>query len=284
MSSKKTPSKFDKKDTASSHQNEPQKQVVICNRGHLYNIRVPRAERREETLSLSASEYDKIIARARTPSFLEREEALEKASQKNKEAAEERKRQIIEKDRRTAKCDVETESLSRRQRYERYMHMRCKAQMEQDNQIRKLDTSIARCKIQAERDTQSEWKKHCDAVGISKDKADFERVVKAQQEMLVKQEKRERKRKEEGRRYLDNLAEQIKQNEHVAAVNRQEWLGMGKKETEEDKLQNQCIEEVKEEKLSNFRATGISDKYYLFVKKKADESGKKVEKFQYHGK
>nr|XP_061809870.1 cilia- and flagella-associated protein 45-like [Nerophis lumbriciformis] len=283
MNCKPKPSKFDKK--APSHPNELQKALVICNRGHLYNVRVPCEERREEALCLSASEYERILARARGPSFLAKEkekEALDKALQKKKEAAEEKKRQMIEKDRSSIKTDVQTEAMSKKQGCENYRHMRRKAQMERDNQIVKLDSCIERCKIEAAVDTQCLWKKQCEAVALSKDKAEFERELQANQELLVKHQEKDRRRKEEGRHHLDVLSEQIRHNEHTAAIKRREKLYATEHVNDEVQLQKKCIDELKQERLKNFRASGIPEKYYLYAERKTAKIRERNEKFQYH--
>ncbi|XP_061522670.1 uncharacterized protein LOC133396643 [Phycodurus eques] len=282
MSSKQKPSKSDNKPIVASHQNEPKKQIVICNQGLIYNVRVPREEVREDPISLSASEYERILARARDPSFLAKEAA---ASQKKKDeikAAEERKRQMIEKDRCFVKQAAQTDIQSKKQDFERYQHMRCKAQMEKDNQILKLDTCIERCKIQAELDTQLEWKKHCEAVGFSKEKAEFERQLKCHQEKLIKHEEREKKRREEGRLHLQAVQEQIWEKEHAAAARRRERLNTAKHVSDEVQLKNKCIDELKEERLSDLRACGIPDKYCSYAKRKTAEDDAKSKNFQYH--
>ncbi|XP_051910412.1 nuclear mitotic apparatus protein 1-like [Hippocampus zosterae] len=286
MSDKKNPSKSEKKPTVPSRENEPEKKIVICNRGLLYNVRVPREEAHDDPLSLSASEYDRILARARDPSFLAKEkESGAKASQiKNDDtrAAEERKRQMIEKDARLVKKEVRTDEECKKQNFERYRRMRCKAQMENDNQIHKLDTCIQRCKIQAELDTQLEWKKHCEAVEISKEKAEFELVRRCHRDAHFKHEEKERRRKEEGRRYLDALKGQIKEKEHAAAARRREWLDMAQEVSDEVCLENTCIDELKEERLSELRASGIGDKYCNYAKRKTKQVEAKSKHFQYH--
>ncbi|XP_019718943.1 uncharacterized protein At1g10890-like [Hippocampus comes] len=286
MSNKKKPSKSEKKPTVPSRENEPQKKIVICNRGLLYNVRVPREEPHDDPISLSASEYDRILARARDPSFLAKEKEIgAKASQiknDNTQAAEERKRQMIEKDARLVKQEVRTDEQCKKQSFEHYRHMRCRAQMEKDNQILKLDTCIQRCKIQAELDTQLEWKKHCEAVEISKERAEFERVRKCHRDAHFKHEERERRRKEEGRLHLDALKGQIREKEHAAAARRRECLNMAKQVSEEVCLENTCIDELKEERLSELRASGIGDKYCSYAKRKTTQVGAKSKHFQYH--
>ncbi|XP_077410705.1 uncharacterized protein LOC144040412 [Vanacampus margaritifer] len=286
MSSKQKPSKSDKKPTVPSHQNEPRKQTVICNQGVLYNVRVPREEARGDQLSLSSSEYERILARARDPIILAKEKEVgETASQKRKEdikAAEEKKHKMMEQDRCSLRQEEKADTQSKTQSLERYRHMRCKAQMVNDNQILKLDTYIQRCKIQADVDTQHQWKKHCEAVAVSREKADFERVLKCTQEALIKHEERGRRRKEEGRLHLQALQEQIREKEHAAAVRRRERLSGAKHVSDEVQLKDKCIDEIKEERLSDLKACGVSDKYYSYVKKRTAEDGAKSKNFQYH--
>ncbi|XP_061661319.1 uncharacterized protein LOC133492734 [Syngnathoides biaculeatus] len=281
MSSKQKPSKSDKP-IVSSRQNEPKKQIVICNHGLLHNVRLQREEVRENPISLSASEYERILARARDPSFLVKEEAASQRKRDEIMAAEERKRQMIEKDYCFVTKEAETDIQSKKQGFERYRHMRCKAQMEKDSQILKLDTCIERCKIQAELDTQLEWKKHCEAVEFSKKKAEFEWELKNHQEKLNKHEEKEKKRREEGRLHLQALKEQIREKEHATDARLRERLNMAKHVSDEVQLENKCIDELKEERLSDLRASGIADKYYSYAKRKTTEDGAKSKNFQYH--
>ncbi|XP_049604721.1 cilia- and flagella-associated protein 45-like [Syngnathus scovelli] len=280
MSNKKKTSKSDKKPSIPPRQNEPQKQILICHRGDLRTLRVPREEVPGKQLSLSSSEYDRILARTKEKTL----QAEEKASQKKLDdikAAEERKRQMIEKDRRSA-LEAETDLQSKKQSFERYQHMRCKAQMEEDSQIQKLDTRIQRCKIQSDLDTQFEWKKHCEAVEIAKEKAEFERMVKYHQRTLNKVEEKEKRRKEKRLLHLEVLKEQIREKEDAAAAIRRERINMAKHETDDVKLKNKCIDELKEERLSDLKASGIPEKYYKYVEKKSAEAGAKSKQFQYH--
>ncbi|XP_077365332.1 uncharacterized protein LOC144009462 [Festucalex cinctus] len=286
MSDKKEPSKTDKKATLPSHPNEPRKQTLICNRGVLYSVRVPREGAREDQLSLSTSEYERILARARDPIILAKEKELgETASQKKRDdlkAAEEKKHKMMAQDRRAVRQEEQADARSKQRSSERYRHMRCKAQTESDNQILKLDTYIRRCKIQADADTQREWKKRCEAVAISREKADFERALECHREALDKHEEKGRRRKEEGRLHLQALQEQIREKERAAAVGRRERLSVAKHVSDEVQLKNKCIEEIKEERLSDFRACGIPDKYYGYVKKRTAEDGAKSKNYQYH--
>ncbi|XP_061820741.1 uncharacterized protein [Nerophis lumbriciformis] len=280
--------KYSRSDTNASiplTRNKPQNQRVICNRGFIYHVRVPREDPQENPISLTASEYERLLARVRGPSFLEKEkEAFRKASQKRKDdtkAAEERRRQIIDKDLYAFKVETQTDMQSKRQGFERYRHMRCKAQMEKDNQILRMDIRIQKCKIQAELDTQLQWKKQCEAVEYAKEKAEFERELNHHQEMLIKHEEKEIKRKVEARHHLDVLSGQIREREQIATANRRERIAIAQSLNEDDRMKIKCLDELKEERLAELKASGIPDKYCNYVRTKTTQEEAKRLQFQY---
>ncbi|XP_019718929.1 cilia- and flagella-associated protein 45-like [Hippocampus comes] len=263
----------------------PKKKIVICNQGFIYNVRVPRDELQEQTIGLSHAEHERILAKAKGPSIIDRELAvLRKAAIKKKEdlkAAEERKRYIIEKDLFAVKHEAESELQSRRLAHERYQQMREKAAIERDNQMKKLDRWILNSKIQAERDKQLVWKKHCEADEISREKAEFDRVLKCTQEAIRKDEEREKKRMRDAYAHLESIKEQVREREQAALSKRRERLYEVSNAKEKVDEKTRWLDEFKEERLKELKACGIPEKYCRYVRRKTNEDEANPNQYQY---
>ncbi|XP_061614325.1 cilia- and flagella-associated protein 45-like [Phyllopteryx taeniolatus] len=263
----------------------PKKTIVICNQGFIYNVRVPRDELHVKKICLSHAEHDRILAKAKGPSILDKElEVLRKAAIKKKEdikAAEGRKRQIIENDLFAIKHEEESELQSRRLAYDRYQHMREKALIEKDNQIKKLDRWILNSKIQTERDKQLVWKKRCEAIEISREKGEFDRVLKCTQEAIRKDEEKEKKRLRDAYAHLESIKEQVKEREQAALNKRKERLYEVSKVRETIQEKNRWLDEFKEERLKELKACGIPEKYCRYVRRKTKEDEANPNQYHY---
>ncbi|XP_077365606.1 uncharacterized protein LOC144009661 [Festucalex cinctus] len=265
--------------------NPRQKKTVICHQGFLYNIRMPRDESEVNPIVLSIPEHERIIANARGPNAIERElQALKDVAQKKQDiidAAQPLRNQILERDLLTLKQEAETKKKADRKAYLEYQCLREKAQLAQDTQILNLDRWILHSKIQAERDKQMRWIKECAEEEHAREKEEFERVLKCTQIALAQEGEKNKKREEDGHRHLRFIMQQVKDNEEAALVKRQEKLTFYARTKALWKQKDMWLEELKQDRLKQLMATGVSDEYLKYVTKKTNEDQAKSLDSQY---
>ncbi|XP_019721810.1 meiosis-specific nuclear structural protein 1-like [Hippocampus comes] len=264
---------------------KPQKKTVICHQGFLYNIRMPRDESDANPVVLSIPEHQRILANARGPNAIERElEALKEEAQKKQDiinAAQHRRNQIMQKDLCSMKLEAETKKKSEKEAYKEYQRLREKTQLAQDTQIMKLDRWILHSKIQAERDKQMSWKKHCEAVEHSREKAEFERVLKCTKIALDQEDEKNKNRQEDGRRHLEFIKQQVRDREELVLLRRQKWHTDYARTKENWKEKDKWLEELKQDRLEELKATGVSEEYLNYVTKKTTEDSVNIMDSQY---
>ncbi|XP_057679719.1 cilia- and flagella-associated protein 45-like [Corythoichthys intestinalis] len=263
----------------------PEKTTVICHQGFLYNIRMPSGGSRSNPVVLTIPEHERILANARGPNAIEREQlALDEKAEKKQEiinAGKIQRDKILERDKLSMIQESENRKAAEKELYLEYQCRREKAQMQGSMQIIKLDRRILNSKIQAERDKQLKWKKSCESVEHSREKEEFGRVLKCTQEALALEAQKNKNRQEEGRKHLDAIKKQVKEREEAAQIKRHktltDFIRTKAKWIQKDKWLN----ELKAERLQDFYNCGIPEEYRLYVGKKAAEDGVNLMDSQY---
>ncbi|XP_061661723.1 cilia- and flagella-associated protein 45-like [Syngnathoides biaculeatus] len=264
---------------------KPQKKTVICHQGFLYNIRMPRDDSDANPVVLTIPEHQRILANARGPNAIEREfQALRNVAQKKQEeinAAQVRRNQIMQKDMCTMKQEEETKKKSEKQAYLEYQRHREKAQLAQDTQILKLDRWILNSKIQAERDKQLSWKKRCEEVEHSREKAEFDRVLTCTKIALAQEGEKNKNRQEDGRKHLEFIKQQVREREEEALLRRRERLTDFIRVKEDWKEKDKWMTELKEDRLQELNTSGVPEEYRVYVTKKTVEDSVNLMDSQY---
>ncbi|XP_049900894.1 cilia- and flagella-associated protein 45-like [Epinephelus moara] len=116
---------------------------------------------------------------------------------------------------------------------------------------------------------QVRCKEHLLAMEADREKAEFERVLKVQQEALIKQEEAEEKQRQKAHRYSETIRNQVKAHELSAAAQRREVFKEADRLMEEARQRRVRLDEVKKKKLKELRTTGLSEIYCSEVERKA---------------
>lgn len=199
----------------------------------------------------------------------------QKAKAEREAAFEKEQEQIrIEKEREVARLRA-LQERARDEQAERDALRAKRAQEQAEREWRSKESEESRRKAETEsmlklaRSNQMEQKEHFLAVQAQRERADFERVLKAQQE-LVEKEKREDHEKKSGRmHYADEVRAQIRDKESQKIEARNAFFEEGVRLDEEAKARRLRLEEIKRKKLNELRKMGLAEKYVAEVARKA---------------
>ncbi|XP_033953002.1 cilia- and flagella-associated protein 45 [Pseudochaenichthys georgianus] len=123
--------------------------------------------------------------------------------------------------------------------------------------------------LMAARTDQVRYKEHFLSIEAGREKAEFERVLSVQKQAIVKLKEEEVKRRQKSSRHAEAIRTQVKEQELSAVAKRRELFKESERLMEEDRQRRVRLEEIKEKKLQELKATGLSDKYCSDVERKA---------------
>ncbi|KAM9363763.1 cilia- and flagella-associated protein 45-like [Symphorus nematophorus] len=116
---------------------------------------------------------------------------------------------------------------------------------------------------------QVRCKEHFLSMEAGREKAEFERVLKVQQEMIIKDKEKEEKKRQKAQRHAEAIRHQVKDRELSAIAKRRELFKEADRLVEEARQRRLRLDEIKEKKLKELKATGLPEKYCSEVKRKA---------------
>ncbi|XP_024139305.1 cilia- and flagella-associated protein 45 [Oryzias melastigma] len=125
--------------------------------------------------------------------------------------------------------------------------------------------------LRAARLEQVQNKEYCLSMEAGREKATFERVLKVQQEEMAKQKEEEEKKRQKAQQHALAIRQQVKERELSAAAKRKEMFKEANRRLEEAKQRQSRLAEIKEKKLQQLRAVGLSEKYCAQVERKAEK-------------
>lgn len=220
------------------------------------NLLAKEQKKEEERLAdLRAVEY--------TRKKLEREaeyEAEQIRIKKDKEKEVARLRALQERDR-----DHKAEQDEIRARRNQEAAGREWRKKEKEQTLKKLEVEE---KLKAARLEQVTHKEHLLSIEAGRERAEFERVLRAQQELIEKEREREGQRHQQIQRHAEAVRQQVREREMQAITQRREMFREGDRLEEEARNRRARLDEIKEKKLRELKAAGLSDKYYKEVERK----------------
>ncbi|KAK2186709.1 hypothetical protein NP493_193g02032 [Ridgeia piscesae] len=239
-----------------AEQNRLYEELNSCNSDLLFRKEYQKEQ--ERVLDQKVLAYQKAKA--------EREMAFEK----------EQERIRIEKEKETARL----RALQERQRDEQAERdaLRAKrAQEEAERQWRRKEAEEAKKKAETvemlknARSKQQMQKEHFLSVQAQRERSDFERVLRAQQELVVKEQREDQDRKKKNLAYADDVRGQIREKEQVRIADRNAFFHEGVKMEDEARKRRMKLDEVKAKKLDELRSVGINEKYLSQVERKVNK-------------
>lgn len=185
-----------------------------------------REEAYQRELELARVEKEKEIARLRAQQERAKDKQAEKDALRAKRNQEEAEREWRKKEKEEAEKKKRTEEM-----------------------------------LRAAREDQVKNKEHFLAVQAARDRAEFERVLKVQEEQTLKDEDADRIEGIRRHQHAEEVRQQIreKEKERIKATNA--FFEEGIKLDQEAKARRQKLDEIKRRKLQELREAGVPDKY-----------------------
>ncbi|RUS83915.1 hypothetical protein EGW08_008329 [Elysia chlorotica] len=176
----------------------------------------------------------------------------------------------IEKEREVAKLRG-LQERARDEQAERDALRAKRAQEQAERDWRRKEAEEMRKKAELEaslkqaRSVQMEQKEHFLAVQAQRERAEFERVLRAQKELVEKQKREEDQAKSKRHQHADSVRSQIREKELVRIAERNAFFEEGVKLDEEARARRAKLEAIKRKKLTELSDAGIPDQYVRFV-------------------
>ncbi|KAM6234352.1 cilia- and flagella-associated protein 45 [Porphyrio hochstetteri] len=143
-----------------------------------------------------------------------------------------------------------------------------------EREWRRAEVEAARRKVQAEetlkrsRLEQIAWRKHAMATQAQRDRSDFERVLRAQQEQIAKEKAEEERRAGLQLAHANELRRQMRERQQEVARERAAAFEECRRLEEEARQRSQRIAQLKHQKMLELRASGIPEKYCARVERR----------------
>lgn len=228
---------------------------------------------------------DEILKRKEYKTLQEKAEEL-KVLEFQKQKAE--REAAIEKEQMRLRIEKEKEVAKLRSMQERAKDeqaerdaMRAKRSQEQaERDWRRKEAEESRKKTELEdslkyaRTMQMAQKEHFQAVQAQRERAEFERVLRAQKELVERQKREEDSMLKKRHAHADDVRSQIREKERARIADRNAFFEEGVKLDEEARERRMKLEAVKKKKLGELKNAGIPDKYLAQVERKVNEPHK----------
>jgi len=192
--------------------------------------------------------------------YLKEKSAREEAFEKEREALR------IEKEKEIARLRAQQERAKDKQAEKDALRAK-RNQEEAEREWRRKEKENVTKKTQTEkhlreaRQDQISNKDHFLAVQAARDRAEFERVLNAQQEQVVKDEQADQEFQNKRVSYANDVRTQIRSKEKERLHARQAFFEEGIQLDQEAKNRRQKLDEIKQRKLKELKEAGVPDKY-----------------------
>ncbi|TDH15085.1 hypothetical protein EPR50_G00027540 [Perca flavescens] len=123
--------------------------------------------------------------------------------------------------------------------------------------------------LRAARLEQVHGKEHFLSIEAGREKAEFERLLKVQQEAIIKLKEEEERQRQKAHRHAEVIRNQVKERELSAVAKRREIFKEADRLIEDARQRRARLDEIREKKLKELKATGLSEQYCSEVERKA---------------
>ncbi|XP_051580988.1 cilia- and flagella-associated protein 45 [Myxocyprinus asiaticus] len=123
-------------------------------------------------------------------------------------------------------------------------------------------------RLKAARLEQVTHKEHMLSIEAGRERAEFDRVLRAQQELIKKEQEKEERHYQQIHRHAEAVRQQVRERELQAVAQRRELFREGERLEEEARNRRARLDEIKEKKLRELKAAGLSEKYCKEVERK----------------
>ncbi|XP_068851197.1 LOW QUALITY PROTEIN: cilia- and flagella-associated protein 45-like [Aphelocoma coerulescens] len=225
----------------------------------------------------SNMESQRLKDEQREQERLEDERVLEQQRQKaEREAALEAEQEQLrlEKEKELARLRAAQER-ARDWQAERDALMAKRNQEAADREWRRQELENARKKVELEQQLRRDrleqvaQKEQYLAMQVEQDRQEFQRVLRAHQEQLEREKLQREQRELQQRAHAEDLRRQIQELRQQRERERAAFIEEGWQQEQEVRQRNRRLAQLGQQKLQEFRATGMPDKYCAQVERKA---------------
>ncbi|KAG9480757.1 hypothetical protein GDO78_010168, partial [Eleutherodactylus coqui] len=197
---------------------------------------------------------------------LEIQEEIKRVNVENERKKKERKDQERLADLRVLEYTKQKLDALRAKRSQEAME-RAWRQKEKEESLKQEEMSSMLKKTRLEQVAQKE---HFLAVQAQRERAEFDRVLRVQRELMEKERKEQEDKAKDLVKHAGELRRQVRENEQKQVLERFTHFEEGKKLDEEARQRRVRLDELKQKKLEELRMAGLPDKYCSLVTRKAD--------------
>ncbi|XP_044128937.1 cilia- and flagella-associated protein 45-like [Bufo gargarizans] len=140
-------------------------------------------------------------------------------------------------------------------------------QKEKEEALKQTEMNTTLKKTRLEQVAQKE---HFLAVQAQRDRAEFDRVLRVQRELMKKEHNEQEEKASQLIKHAGELRRQVRENEQKQVLERIDHFEEGKRLDEEARQRRARLDELKQKKLEELRMAGLPDKYCSMVARKAD--------------
>lgn len=115
---------------------------------------------------------------------------------------------------------------------------------------------------------QVQYKERNLSVEAGREKAEFERLLKVQQEAIVKEEVQKERQRQKVQQHAQAIQQQMKEREISILAKRKETFKEAERLKEEARQRRVRLDEIKQKKLQELKATGLCEKYCRQLERK----------------
>ncbi|XP_059828818.1 cilia- and flagella-associated protein 45-like isoform X1 [Hypanus sabinus] len=129
-------------------------------------------------------------------------------------------------------------------------------ELEDEQKKAKLNEELKKSRI-----SQIQQKQHFLAVQATKERQEFERVLRVQKEQMAKEQQEEEDRRQGRTRYASDLRHQIREKEQKQIAEKATFFEEGRRLKEEAQQRRLRLDQIKRKKLQELRSVGLPEKY-----------------------
>ncbi|XP_053315912.1 cilia- and flagella-associated protein 45 [Spea bombifrons] len=214
-------------------------------------------KQQEKLIDLGILEYTKQKM-AREAEYEAEQEQLKK--KKEKEVARLRALQERARDHR-----AEQDALRAKRNQEAIERAWRQKEMEEVRKEAEINAMLRHARLE-----QVAQKEHFLAVQAQRDRAEFDRVLRAQQELNERERKDLEEKNSQLIKHAAELRRQVRENEQKQVLSRIAFFDEGVKLVQEANQRRARLDELKKKKLDELKMAGLPDKYCTMVERKAD--------------
>lgn len=269
---------LERKDQENRAMQKKMEAIILEDRDKVEEEKSKKVQLREDLNEANAELMQRKVLSIQHERALEAsvQEFNRKKAEREAEYEKEQERIRIEKEREVARLRALQERAKDAQ--EERDALRAKRAAEaRERDWRKKEADEARHKLEVNemlrdaREMQLAQKEHVLAVQAHRDRIEFEKILRTQQELASKERRQVDERSKKNKNYSKEIRDQIREKERERIDERAQFFEEGIKLDEEARARRHKLDEIKKKKLRQLKDCGIPDKYMAQIERKVNQ-------------